>query len=55
MGNSLPISMKIVAQTKKNILSSKVIKAEAYGKKQQKLNVKNDIVSQRQRYMRVKL
>jgi hypothetical protein len=26
------------------MLSSKVTKAEAYGKKQQKLNVKNDIV-----------
>jgi hypothetical protein len=37
--------MKIDTQTKKYILSSKVTKEEAYGKKkQQKLNVKNDIV-----------
>jgi hypothetical protein len=34
--------MKIGTQTKQNMLSSKVIKAEAYGKKQQKIiiNVK---------------
>jgi hypothetical protein len=39
---------KIGTQTKKNMLSSKVTKAEAYGeKKQQKLNVKNDIVLKR--------
>jgi hypothetical protein len=36
--------MKIGTQTKQNMLSSKIIKAEAYGKKQQKLNVKKDIV-----------
>jgi hypothetical protein len=40
MGNYHPILMKIGTQTKKNMLSAKVIKAEAYGKKQQKLNVK---------------
>jgi hypothetical protein len=32
--------MKIGTQTKRDMLSSKVIKAEAYGKKQQKLIVK---------------
>jgi hypothetical protein len=47
--------MKIGTQTKQNMLSSKVIKAEAYGKKQQKLNVKNDIVLKRQRCMSAKL
>jgi hypothetical protein len=55
MGNYHPISMKIGTQTKKNMLSSKVTKAEAYGKKRQKLNVKNDIVSKRQRCMCAKL
>jgi hypothetical protein len=35
MGNYHPISMKIGTQTKKNMLSAKVMKAEAYGKKQQ--------------------
>jgi hypothetical protein len=40
MGNYHPISMKFGTQTKQNMLSSKVIKAEAYGKKQQQLNVK---------------
>jgi hypothetical protein len=40
MGNYHPILMKIGTETKKNMLSSKVTKAEAYGKKQQKLNVK---------------
>jgi hypothetical protein len=44
MGNYHPISMKIGTQTKKNMPSSKDIKAEAYGKKQQKLNVKSDII-----------
>jgi hypothetical protein len=44
MGNYHPILIKIVTQTKQNMLSSNVIKAEAYGKKQPKLNVKNDIV-----------
>jgi hypothetical protein len=34
--------MKIGTQTKQSMLSSKVIKVEAYGKKQQKLNVKDD-------------
>jgi hypothetical protein len=37
MGNYHPILMKIGTQTKKNMLSSKVTKAEAYGKK----NIKN--------------
>jgi hypothetical protein len=55
MGNYHPILMKIGTQTKQNMLSSKVIKAEAYGKKQQKLNVKNDIVLKRQRCMSGKL
>jgi hypothetical protein len=44
MGNYHRTLMKIGTQTKTDMLSSKVIKAEAYGKKQQKLNVKNDIV-----------
>jgi hypothetical protein len=55
MGNYHPIFMKIGRQTKQNMLSSKVIKAEAHGKKQQKLNVKNDIVLKRQRCMSAKL
>jgi hypothetical protein len=55
MGNYHPISMKIGTQTKKNMLSSKVTKAEAYGKKQQKLNVENDIVLKRQRCTSAKL
>jgi hypothetical protein len=40
MGNYHPISMKIGTQTEKNMLSAKVTKAEAYGKKHQKLNMK---------------
>jgi hypothetical protein len=36
--------MKIGTKTETDMLSSKVIKAEAYGKKQQKLSVKKDIV-----------
>jgi hypothetical protein len=55
MGNYHPILMKIGTQTKKNMLSSKVTKAEAFGKKQQKLNVKNDIVIKCQRCMSAKL
>jgi hypothetical protein len=47
--------MKIGTQTKTDMLSSKVIKAEAYGKKHQNLNVKNDIVLKRQRFMSAKL
>jgi hypothetical protein len=39
-GTCHPILMQVGRQTKKNILNSKVTKAEAYGKKQQKLNVK---------------
>jgi hypothetical protein len=37
MGHNHPISMKIGTQTKQNMLSSKVIKAEAYGKKAAKI------------------
>jgi hypothetical protein len=55
MGNYHPIIMKIGTQTKTDMLSSKVVKAEAYGKIQQKLNVKNDIVLKRQRCMSAKL
>jgi hypothetical protein len=55
MGNYHPIFMEIGTQTKTGMLSSKVTKAEAYGKKQQKLNVKNDIVLKRQRCMSAKL
>jgi hypothetical protein len=40
MGNYHPISRKIGTQTKKNMLSSKVTKAEAYGKKLQKIKCK---------------
>jgi hypothetical protein len=40
MGNYHRTLMKIGTQTKTEMLSSKVIKAEAYGKKQQKLNIK---------------
>jgi hypothetical protein len=40
VGNYHPILMKIGTQAKKNMLSSKVTKAEAYGKKQQIFNVK---------------
>jgi hypothetical protein len=55
MGNYHRTLMKIGSQTKTDMLSSKVMKAEAYGKKQQKLNVKNDIVLKRQRCMSAKL
>jgi hypothetical protein len=55
MGNYHRTLMKIGTQTKTHMLSSKVIEAEAYGKKQQKLNVKNDIVLKRQRCMSAKL
>jgi hypothetical protein len=55
MGNYHPILMKISTQTKTGMLISKVTKAEAYGKKHQKLNVKNDIVLKRQRCMSAKL
>jgi hypothetical protein len=55
MGNCHRTLMKIGTQTKTDMLSSNVIKAEAYGKKQQKLNVKNDIVLKRQRCMSAKL
>jgi hypothetical protein len=50
-----PILMKIGTQTKKDVLSSKITKAEAYGKKRRKLNVRNDIVLKRQRCMSAKL
>jgi hypothetical protein len=44
MGNCHRTLMKIGTQTKQNMLiECKVIKAEAYGKKQQKLNVKETI------------
>jgi hypothetical protein len=57
MGNYHPISMKIGTQTKKYILSSKVTKAKRRltAKKQQKLNVKIDIVLKGQRCMSAKL
>jgi hypothetical protein len=47
--------MKFGTQTKKEMLSSKITKAETYGKKQQELNVKNDIDFKRQRCMSAKL
>jgi hypothetical protein len=37
MGNYHPILMKIDTQAKKNMLNSKVTKAEAYGKKTAKI------------------
>jgi AMMECR1 domain-containing protein len=40
MGNYHPSLMKFDTQTKTNMLSSKITKAEAYGKKHKKLNVK---------------
>jgi hypothetical protein len=39
MGNYHPILMKIDTQIKKNVLTSKVTKAEAHGKSQKKFNV----------------
>jgi hypothetical protein len=36
MGNYHPILMQIGKQTKKNMLSSKITEAEAYGKKNSK-------------------
>jgi hypothetical protein len=44
MGNCHRTLLKIGTQTKTDMLSSNVIKADACGKKQQKLNIKNDIV-----------
>jgi hypothetical protein len=44
MGNYHRTLMKIGTQTKTDMLSSKVIKAEAYGKKTAKIKCKNDIV-----------
>jgi hypothetical protein len=44
MGNYHLILMEIGTQTKTGMLSSKVTKAEVTAKKQQKLNVKNDVV-----------
>jgi hypothetical protein len=55
MGNYHQALMKIRTPTKTDMLSSKVIKAEDYGKNRQKLNVKNDIVLKRQRCMSAKL
>jgi hypothetical protein len=43
MGNYHRTLMKIGTQTKQNILSSKVIKAEAYGKKTAKIKCKKTI------------
>jgi hypothetical protein len=55
MGNYRPILMKFGTQTKTDMLSSKITKAKMYGKKQQKLFVKSDIVLKRQRCMSAKL
>jgi hypothetical protein len=55
MGNYHPILMQIGTEPKQNMLSLKVIEAEAYSKKPQKLNVKSDIVLKGQRCMSVKL
>jgi hypothetical protein len=43
MSNYHPILMKIDTQTQQNMLSSKVIKAEAYGKKTAKIKCKKTI------------
>jgi hypothetical protein len=40
LGNYHPILLQIGTQTKKNMLSSKVIKAEAYGEKTAKIKYK---------------
>jgi hypothetical protein len=40
MGNYHPILMKIGTQTKQNMRSSKIIKAEAYGKNTAKIKFK---------------
>jgi hypothetical protein len=55
MGNYHRTLMKIGTQIKTDMLSSEVIKAEAYGKRQHKFNVKSDIVLKRQRCMGAKL
>jgi hypothetical protein len=55
MGNHHPIWIKIGTQTKKNMLTSKVTEAEAYGKKTAKIKCKNDIVLKSQRCMSAKL
>jgi hypothetical protein len=55
MGNYYRTLMKIGTQTKTDMLSSRVIKAEVYGKKAAKINLKNDIVLKRQRCMSAKL
>jgi hypothetical protein len=55
MGSYHSILMKFGTQTKTGMLSSKVIKAKAYATKQQKFNVKNDIVLKGQRCMSAKL
>jgi hypothetical protein len=47
--------MKFGSQTKTDMLGLTITKAEVYGKKHQKLNVKNDIVLKRQRCMSAKL
>jgi hypothetical protein len=43
MGNYHPILMQVGTQTKQNMLSAKVIKAEAYGKKAAKIKCKETI------------
>jgi hypothetical protein len=55
IGNNHRTFMKIDTQTQQNMLSSKLFNVEAYGKKQQKLNVKNDILLKRQRCMNAML
>jgi hypothetical protein len=55
MGSYHRALMKIGTQTKTDMLSSKVIKAEAYGKKQQKSNVRKRYRFKRQRCMSAKL
>jgi hypothetical protein len=55
MGNYHPILMKIGTQTKQNMLSSKVIKAEPYGKKAEKIKCKKRYRFKKQRCMSAKL
>jgi hypothetical protein len=55
LGNFLRTFMKMGTHTKQNMLSAIVMKAEAHGKKQLKVNVTNDIILKRQRCVSAKL
>jgi hypothetical protein len=55
MGKCRPFLIKFATQTKRDMLSLTITKAEVYGKKHQKLNVESDVVIKRQRCMSAKL